>query len=157
MQVSICQNIESLLLEMFDSDKKLLAEYHVEAPCSLDKAVDRTLSDLKKCQVLMVYQMKTELGETIGWIGHELYAGDNYLTGFGIKPKFRTKEIKDEFFNIVKDKLGDNYFIGLYEKNLPARKFIEKRGGKLAIITDDGNDNCITMYHINKETCQQGV
>jgi hypothetical protein len=157
MQVSVCQNIEALLLEMFDSDKELLNSFHIEAPCSLDKAVDRTLKDLQMCEVLMVYQLKTDSGELVGWIGHEVFAGDNYLTGFGIKPKFRTKEMKDFFFDVVKEKLGDNYFVGLYERNFPARKFIEKRGGKVAIITDDGKNNCITMYHITKEPCQQEV
>lgn len=155
MKVTICYNIEALLLEMFDADKELLEKWHIESPCTLDVAVDRTLKDMKSCDDLTIYSLKDKEGNLIGYFGHERHEEFNYLTGFGIKPEFRTDEIKEEFFKIINEVMGDNYYVGLYEKNTPARKFIAKNGGDVHIIMQDKEKKSVMFYKFNKSAkCQ---
>lgn len=131
MEVTLVDGLETLY-ECFKTDKDLIQKWHVDSGKGLDACVKRTYKDLKSAQV-RVYELKKD-SELFGYFGIEK---ESFLTGFFIIPKFRTKDGVTMFWNEVDNKFKDPiYYTGLYNKNIPAIKFIEKRGKKVLDVGD---------------------
>lgn len=116
------KNYRDIILDCFSSDKALTEKWHIVSGSGLENCVDRTTNDLKEFKV--VFYKLTENEKLVGYFGIE---NGTHLTGFFIKPEFRNKEIIKEFWNIVDSKFNSTYMVGIFKKNIPAKRFLEKR------------------------------
>jgi hypothetical protein len=129
MKIIEVLNYKPLLKECFESDPILLEKFHIYAGQGLDACVNKTYQDLQEMNVTLFKIEKNS--ELVGYFAKELFDSKEYLTGFFIVPKFRTKEFKNEFWNLIKKEFKPSFFCGLFEKNIPANKFIKSNGGKI--------------------------
>lgn len=68
--------------------------------------------------------------ELVGYFGKEVVNDSLFLTGFFIKPKFRTKKFIKEFWDNVNTEFNNkNFYCAIYEKNIPAVNFLKRNGG----------------------------
>lgn len=119
-------NYEPIIRECFDSDKDLLTKYHIEAPADLDTCVSRTVHDLMDVDRYKFYSIMSG-NEVAGFFGKELVAVLPFLTGFFLKPKYRTEYGKECFWKLIKEKIGDNFMSAIYLKNTRADNFLSKQ------------------------------
>lgn len=113
---------------MYESDQDLLDKWHIEAGSGLENCVNRTMSDFEK------FKVETKLiyrdGRVVGYFGKETNNGMQALTGFFIDPEFRNSEHIPSIWNEIREDFCPAFFVGLFDHNEPARKFIERQGGK---------------------------
>lgn len=115
---------KEILTELLATDKDLLSIYHIEAPNTVEVCVNRTFNDLQDAKVEVILIKENE--EVIGYYGIEKGIYNN-LTGFFLKPNFRTKEQIIKFWNEIDKNFDKDYFVGIYKKNIPAIKFLKKK------------------------------
>lgn len=125
---------KELMIELISTDPELLNIYHIEAPNTAEICADRTIRDLKTANSY-VYTID-ETGETIGYYGIERGFSIDYLTGFFIKPKYRTKERIIDFWKEVESKFEKEFYVGVYKKNTRAIKFLNKKTNEKYEATD---------------------
>lgn len=119
-------NFKPLLTECFATDPDLLAKWHIKAGSGLDSCVEKTFQDLIEARVL-IFRVTNDQ-ETVGYFGKEYFEGENYLTGFFIKPQFRSQ--KSDFWALIQNEFNGAFLCGLYKKNKPAIGFIQKFKGQ---------------------------
>lgn len=145
MEVKLLENFKPLLKECFSTDDNLINLYHIKATKGLEACVTDTYDLLKDCNV-KIYALRNDK-ENIGYFGVE---GGNFLTGFFIKPSYRNKENIVEFWKIVDSYMPSVYYSGVYKKNIPAVKFLSRRGTIKLEFENKGY-----YFEINKEfLCQ---
>jgi len=138
------QLTKDLLREMYDSDENLINLYHQCAGEGLDSCVN---DEWKMLEDNKIYTKLLEReGRIIGYFGIESNNGMQALTSFFIDPTFRKKEYMEGIWKEICDNFCPVFFVGLYEHNTPARKFIERQGGKIAI-----QDKNKILYVIKQE------
>lgn len=113
------------LAELFSTDKELLSTYHILAPNTAEICAERTLNDLKEANVEI--HLIEQDNEVIGYYGIEKNGWINNLTGFFLKPDFRTKEHITDFWNKVDNNFDRDYYIGIYPHNTRAIEFLNKK------------------------------
>lgn len=114
-----------LLVELFATDSELVNQWHIAAGQGLAACAQKTASDLIElnCQV---YKL-TLNDEAVGYFAHEKANNEDFLTGFFLKPSMRTSEHKAAFFKVIKETINrPTFFAGVYSKNVPAVKFLQK-------------------------------
>lgn len=119
-------NCEPIIRNCFETDNDLLSKWHIESPSDLDTCVKRTVDDLKEANRFKFYSI-TEGAEIAGFFGVESVGVLPFLTGFFLKPKYRTKIGKEIFWNLVKENIGDNFMSAIHPKNTRADKFLSKQ------------------------------
>lgn len=129
MKFETLKEYRRILAECFVSDNALLNQWHVRSGRGLEACVERTFEDLKGADV--TFFKVTEGTNLVGYFAKETPSRHDFLTGFFIKPEFRTKEAKAEFWNLVRSQMSARFYCGLYTKNLPANKFIKSSGGSV--------------------------
>jgi hypothetical protein len=114
----------------YKGDEDLLSKYHV-AEYTLDEAVEETLR--------MIYSTSLEV-ESNGDKMYNFYVSfdnkpigylsvfKNNLYSFGINIEYRTKEILSDFWNEIKEVLGNNFMSVLYPNNTRAIGYLQKCG-----------------------------
>ena len=128
MRIEKTQNYRPVLHECFKSDEELLKQWHIFAGKGLSACVERTFRDL---QIASVQFFKVVVAdELVGYFAKEACGDKEYLSGFFLMPDMRTDEVKKTFWNLVRSQFDQPFFCGLWEKNIPACKFIESRGGR---------------------------
>lgn len=113
---------KTIILDCFNSDPELIQKWHIESNSSLENCVNRTYTDLKKYKVNF-YKLSIE--NTL--VGYFAIENNKFLTGFFLKPEFRTKDYIIDFWNIVDNKFDNSYMIGIFKKNEKARNFLLKK------------------------------
>lgn len=113
------------LTDLFSTDSDLLCKYHVLAPNTAEVCAERTLNDMKEANVIIHLIEKND--EIIGFYGIEKNKLYNNLTGFFLKPKYRTKEHITDFWNKVDANFDKDYYVGVYSKNTRAIEFLSKK------------------------------
>lgn len=113
---------KTIISECFESDPELIEKWHIEAGSSLENCINRTFNDLNKFNVTF-YKLNID-NKLVGYFGVE---GNSFLTGFFLKPEFRTKKYILEFWNIVDSKFDNSYMIGIFQKNQRASAFLRKK------------------------------
>jgi hypothetical protein len=121
-------NYRPILSECFLADKDLLELWHIYAGKGLNACLEKTFRDLQTAAVIFFTVMIHD--ELVGYFGKELCDNKEFLTGFFIMPDLRTNEIRTQFWSLVKAQFELPFHCGLYEKNVPANRFIISRGGK---------------------------
>lgn len=116
---------KELLTELLATDLELLSIYHIEAPNTAEICANRTFKDLQNAKVEVKLIKENE--EVIGYYGIEKNGWINNLTGFFLKPKYRTKKHIINFWNEVDKNFDKDYFVGVYSKNIPAINFLKKK------------------------------
>ncbi len=144
-KLELVENYKDLLKECFSTDKNLIEKWHIDSGKDIDACVEKTFNDLQDCKV-NVYQITND-DELVGYFGKEDCEHGIFLTGFFLLPKFRTEEYKKEFWHCIALKFKEPYFCGLYEKNVPANKFIKSSGGVLVKSTNISN-NLVSVYRM---------
>lgn len=131
-------NIRNLLFQCFASDMELVSKWHVSAGKGICTCVNDTLAEMMGCDKITVFVLKNQFtGETSGYFGIEEYLGDFWLTGFFLKPEYRTPEYRIQFWQQIWKSAfkcglspddGAALFSCVYAKNEPANKFLSKHG-----------------------------
>lgn len=122
------ENYRPVLRECFAADEALLRRWHIVAGKGLNACVDKTFRDLQVAGVTF-YKVVAE-DELVGYFAKENFYDKEFLTGFFIMPDLRNDEVKLRFWSLLKSQFEVPFHCGLYEKNLPANKFIKSRGGR---------------------------
>ncbi len=117
-----------IIAECFAEDEPLINKWHLEAGKGLEACAEATYRDMRDAGV--DFFEVTEKGERVGYFGRELFRGNEFLTGFFVRPKFREKKFMRRFWQLVSLRLASPFYCGLYEKNEPAIAFINKNNGK---------------------------
>lgn len=129
---------KNIITDCFATDPELLEKWHICSPASLEHCVENTINALKQNQV-SVYKL-TINEKVIGYFGQEYFNNQGYLTGFFIKPEYRTKEYILEFWNILNHEFNNKpYYCGIYKINTPALKFLQRAGGIQAWENSNGS------------------
>jgi hypothetical protein len=128
MRAEQTNNIRPVLLECFGSDRELLNRWHIVAGSGAEACADKTLSDLRESSVL--FFRLTQESNLAGYFGKEVHHEKEYLTGFFLMPIYRTDEGRKDFWKVIEMNFKSPFYCGLYEKNIPANKFIQRHGGK---------------------------
>ncbi len=133
----------------YEGDADLLTQYHVDT-FTFDQAVETTLDMIELTNVdnPMTYYGVVDK-ERIGY----LCTSKNNLYSFGINIKSRTREVLSEFWEKIKQVLGDSFICMLYENNTRAINWAIKCG---MVIVPDIEDNCVTLLYDSKilNSCQ---
>lgn len=141
-----------VLQECFASDKELLQKWHVMAPSDLETCVRKTFNDLKNEPTLKFFVIECvteDSDEIVGFFGTARVEEVNFMVSFFIKPKYRTLDTFEYFWNAVYNETGNEYFTAIYEKNSRAKKFLEKNGFELVHKMELENKNSALVYHKN--------
>ena len=83
-------------------------------------------------------------GERVGYFGTEQQGTIKSLTGFFLKPKYRTTKMKDEFWRIVRDEMRSEFYTGIASRNVRAEKHLINQGARKI-----GIDNKISIFKLN--------
>lgn len=140
MTVEIITDYKSILAECFASDQALLDQWHIVAGQGLDACVEKTFYDLQFCKVT-VFKV-TDKENLVGYFGQEKFEGLDCLTGFFLKPEYRSQWSRSQFWKLIKKQFNDKpFYCGLYSKNTPAIKFLESHQGALIAegLTNEGH------------------
>jgi len=127
---------KELMIELLSTDEDLLSTYHILAPNSAQVCAERTVADLKKANAY-VYTLENE-EETIGYYGIEHGLSVDFLTGFFIKPKYRTKERITDFWKEVEGHFNKDFYVGVHIKNTRAIEFLNKKTNE-----QYGSEDCV--------------
>lgn len=119
-------NYEYIIRHCFETDKELLSTWHIVAPGSIDTCTDRTVKDLKKTNQFIFYSLK-EKDEIIGFFGKLMTTDIPMLESFFLKPNHRDEKTKEDFWDCVKEKIGDNFLCAIHKKNTRADNFLSKQ------------------------------
>lgn len=115
----------------FEGDTDLLQHYHV-SPGSLDECVAHTLNAISETYNSFPATMKiyaVVYGNKI--IGYTIFIESDpskELYSFGINIQYRTKEVVTSWLTVVKEALGEKWFLVLWDKNTRAINFFERNG-----------------------------
>lgn len=133
MKAKLVKDVYSVILECYSSDANLLANYHILAPTTLEKAVNHTVETLKDSKV---YKL-TEKGEFCGYISTN-EVDVKFIHGFFLMPKYRDKKSKAKFIKAMKS-LVNPLIIPIYDKNIRANRFlIENKFKFVKNLSDEG-------------------
>ena len=136
-----------LIKECFSSDPELISTWHIEAGTSVDNCTIKTCKDLEEAEVT-VYALQKD-NKVVGYFGIEKLEWLHCMTGFFIKPEYRTKEVVKEFWSVVDNSFEDDYYVGLYKKNTPAVAFLRRRTPTIIDVDEES-----IFFVVNKEsTC----
>ncbi len=128
----------------YRGDMELLSEYHI-AEYSFNEAVEETLAMIYETslEVEMKYCGVVKNNKIIGYLCYF----DNNLYSFGINIEYRTKEVLSEFWERIKETLGDSFICMLFPNNIRAIKFLQRCGMK---IIDGVEESAVTLLYHNK-------
>lgn len=117
--------------QVFKGDGPLLVRYHIAAPCHLNAAVADTYLALKTGTTpdFVFYGLYPEDSpRPVGMVGVE--PGSNFLVTFGLSLPFRTAAGVQELALLIRNLLDRTRpaCCVLYERNLPAQRFLRRLG-----------------------------
>lgn len=140
-----------IIKKCFAADQDLVEKWHIMAGQGLERCVDVTFADMSGANVefKVVYEQK----DLVGYFGKECVPSGEYLTGFFVMPKYRTKEDLKEFWALIKSEFGPEFFCGLYQRNQPAIDFITRNHGAPNIVVQK-NGEVGVIYKISEQVCQ---
>lgn len=141
-----------VIQECFITDPDLLVKWHIEAPATLDKCVDRTYRDLRKCESLAFYTINCvtdDTDEVAAFFGTEKVDGLMFMTSFFVKPKYRTQGFFDYFWSAIESTTGEDFFTAIYAGNVRAKKFLEKNDFSLIKEMEIGEKHKALIYQSN--------
>lgn len=121
-----------------------LLEHYWGDDFNLEDAVNETMMMIRRVseEVEMQHYAVVNDGEEIGYVScfpHNLYS-------FGININYRTKSILVEFWDKVKEVMGDGFICMLYPQNTRAINFLKKQG---MVQVDGIEENCTVLLNIN--------
>lgn len=122
--------IRDMISYCYNSDKDRILMVHVTGEMGLEYSIDRTTSDLIDNNI-KTYELLDSNNNFIGYFGEEGVFGDRWFTGFFIMPEYRTDSIKDDVWNTIVNHFNGRFNVGVYNKNIPFKKFLIKYGCKL--------------------------
>lgn len=127
-QIQNNDDLLDIIIQCYASDDKYLSTYHELAGQSVLDCSNRTYGDFinndVQCYVLI------NDNNVIGYFGDLVYNNESWLTGFFIKPEFRTKDLKKSFWDIVVNHFNGKFKVGMILKNPPGIKFLLANGCK---------------------------
>jgi len=126
----------------YKGDRELLDKYWGD-DFSLDEAVNETMRmiDIVSQEAKMSYYAIEDDGHEIGY----MCCIPNNLYSFGINIEYRTKRVKEEFWRVAKEVMGNSFICMLYPQNVRAIEFLKKMGMK---VVDGVEQNCVTLLNI---------
>lgn len=126
----------------YRGDNDLLEHFWGE-DFSLEEAVNETMNMVKRVaeEVKMDYYCVVDDEEEIGYV----CCFPNNLYSFGINIQFRTKNVLSEFWDRVKEVMGDSFICMLFPQNTRAIKWLEKCG---MVRVDGVEENCVVMLNL---------
>jgi hypothetical protein len=136
---------KSLLRECFETDIVLLEKFHIYAGQGIETCVNKTFKDLQEANV-QIFKIEQD-HELVGYFGKEDLDEIKFLTGFFIVPKFRSTQDRKEVWNLIQNEIKQPFYCGLFEKNIPANRFIKSNGGQI-VKQDKLDDIPFVVYKV---------
>ena len=134
------ENWEALLTTCFSSDNDLISKWHIESGTNVKTCVHRTLTDLLSCDLnVFTFMVDDQLA---AYFGKERCDGKEFMTGFFIMPQYRNRFFITQFWLKVRGFFDEPFYSGIYTKNIPARKFLDREGE--IVYTDEE----VTLFQI---------
>ena len=134
--------LKDVITACYESDEDLYTKYHVIAPNTVENCIEHTAEYLLHIQKsedseLKIYEI-TQDNDLVGYFCHELYKKKlEAICGFSILPKYRNKDIKQRFWQLLKGKFKGDIHCNIYNKNTRAIKFLKKSGFKVVSVKDN--------------------
>jgi hypothetical protein len=122
------QSYRDVLFECFSEDEAFLNRWHIEAGKGINACVDTTLADLQLSNA--TFCIVHEESDLVGYFAKEVLPESTFLCAFFVRPKYRTKEFLQQFWQLVKSHFNSSFYVGLFDRNIPAIKFISKNNGE---------------------------
>lgn len=138
MNLIKCDNYYDIILDCFLTDNDLINTYHIESGTSVENCAKRTSDDLKKGSNLDFFKVVKD-SQVIGFFGSESIDDNKFLTGFFLKPEYRTKEGLTEFWSMIKSYFKKDFLVGIYSKNTRAIEFLVKNKATLHSVIPEKN------------------
>jgi hypothetical protein len=129
MRAEVVKDYKPILSQCFSTDDDLLNKWHIVAGKGQAACVEKTFLDLQDAKVKFFKILHDE--SLAGYFCKEIFGDKQYLTGFFLMPEFRNEAMRLRFWAIIEMNFKLPFYCGLYEKNVPANKFIQSQGGKL--------------------------
>lgn len=126
MKVEQVHDHEDLIEYCYPSDSNFLTKFHTEAGKDIKTCIQKEINQLTYAVELETYKL-TEGNDLVGYFCKD----QDMLVSFFILPKYRSAEIKTEFWKMIKSKFDGKFTVGVYDKNVPAKKFLLKNGCKM--------------------------
>lgn len=145
MKAEKIEDYKSILAECYRQDPALITLWHTVAGQGLEACVEKEFSDLKALKAK--FFIVREAGELVGYFCKERLQNGEALTGFFLVPALRTKAKRAQFWNVIRSHFKNQFFCGLYDKNAPARRFIESKGG-VAVRKSNLPDGPAVLYRV---------
>lgn len=145
MKFEEVRNYKPILSHCYAADRELVEKWHQIAGSGLNACIDREFADLKAANINF-FKVSDEK-KFVGYFGKEVFAGKEFLTGFFIMPELRTERIKDNFWRLAKSNFKSPFLCGLFEKNIPANRFVSARGG-IPILKSILTDGTAVLYKV---------
>ncbi len=119
----------------FSDDPKLIENYHIISPASLDECVQHTFDTVITAPGGEYYEILKD-GSIIGFM-IILREPGKLLWSFGINIQYRKMKILKEWLRLVKEVFGnDIYMVTLYPRNMRAIMFFIKNMFKFSVTND---------------------
>jgi hypothetical protein len=122
------KEIAEMIRDLYESDQEHILNVHETSEKGLEYCINRTIADYV-CNNIKIYSLNID-NKLIAYFGEEDLNGERWLTGFMIKPEMRSI-YKKEVWNNILDHFKGQFKVGLYSKNIPGIKFLEKNGCRL--------------------------
>ena len=134
MNLSQETDYRNIISQCFAEDQNLLERWHLESGKGLENCVETTHKDMHdaKIEFFSVHDDQT----LVGYFGKEHVQGEDFLTGFFIRPSFRNSTKVKEYWSLLKSEFQKPFYCGLFLKNLPAISFITKNHGEPVLHTE---------------------
>lgn len=141
-EINLMSSIKRYIELSYEGDEDLLNLYHIDK-YSLDEAVNEELRriEIMKENVILKFHGITDGENRIGY----LCTFQNNLFSFCINKKYRTSAVLGDFWDKVKEVLGDSFISMLYPNNTRAIKFLKSCG---MVEVEGVEDNCVTLLNV---------
>lgn len=137
------EELKNFVTVAYNGDEDLLNKYHV-GKYSLEEAVNVTMNmiEITSMDAPITYFGVVINGERIGY----LCTFKNNLFSFGIDIKKRVGIILSEFWNRIKEVLGNSFISMLFPNNTRAINWLKKCQMQEV---ESEEDNCVTLLYHN--------
>lgn len=145
MKLRNTKRLKHLAEECLITDSNYYKFLHVEAGDI--RKVSKYLQSLNKSGC-SYYSVENDVGNPIGYFMLHKNGVDHTLIDFFLSSHLRTKEGKENFWELVESKLNNHYFCHIPSKNAVGIKFLESRGLKMIDKQSIGNQ---MIYKFQKQ------
>ena len=134
------EELRPMVLKSYENDEELFNKYHV-GKFSLQQCVEKTVEMIEEAELetpLNYYKVICN-DDDIGYI----VTFNSILYSFAIAMEYRKRDILIEWWKLVNDILGEEFYAILYKNNTRAIEFLKRQDMK--IISENVGENYLVF------------